>query len=245
MFIAGNWKMNGTIEQARTLARQLANQLPTGAPTTALFPPAPHLSAVLAEVAESPIFVGGQDCSPHVQGAHTGDISAGMLADIGARGVIIGHSERRTNHGETDAEIHAKVSAAMRTGIGVILCVGETREQREAGEAEAVVRAQLAAGLPDPLSGNAVTVAYEPVWAIGTGKVATRDDISTMHRMIRAWLRAHQPPLAETFILYGGSVKAANADDVFAADEVGGALVGGASLKADDFLGIITAAMNA
>ena len=245
MFIAGNWKMNGTLDQARALARALAEQLPAGAPTTALFPPAPHLTAVLEEVADSPIFVGGQDCSPHPDGAHTGDVSAAMLVDLGARGVIVGHSERRTNHGETDAQVLAKVTAGMQAGIGVILCVGETLEQREAGQAEAVVRGQLAAGLPETLSGDAITIAYEPVWAIGTGKVATRDDISAMHRMIRAWLREHRPALAETFILYGGSVKAANADDVFAAEEVGGALVGGASLKSDDFLGIITAAMNA
>ena len=245
MFIAGNWKMNGTLDEARALARALAEQLPAGAPRTALFPPAPHLMAVLEEVADSPIFVGGQDCSPHPNGAHTGDVSAAMLVDLGARGVIVGHSERRTNHGETDAQVLAKVTAGMQAGIGVILCVGETLEQREAGQAEAVVRGQLAAGLPETLSGDAITIAYEPVWAIGTGKVATRDDISAMHRMIRAWLREHRPTLAETFILYGGSVKAANADDVFAAEEVGGALVGGASLKSDDFLGIITAAMNA
>ncbi|CAI8366664.1 MAG: Triosephosphate isomerase [Rhodospirillaceae bacterium] len=160
MFIAGNWKMNGTLDEARALARTLVDQLPEGAPTTALFPPAPHLTAVLEEVADSPIFVGGQDCSPHPNGAHTGDVSAAMLVDLGARGVIVGHSERRTNHGETDAQVLAKVTAGMQAGIGVILCVGETLEQREAGQAEAVVRRQLAAGLPESLSGDAITIAY-------------------------------------------------------------------------------------
>jgi triosephosphate isomerase len=245
MFIAGNWKMNGTVTEARALAQALVDGLPSGAPRTAVFPPALHLSAVQDVLADSPIFAGGQDCSGAEKGAHTGDISASMLADIGARGVILGHSERRTDHGETNAEIRAKVQAGMDAGLGVVLCVGETLAEREAGTAEAVVRQQLAESLPEAITNTSLVLAYEPVWAIGTGKVATRDDISSMHAMIRAWLQENRPVIGQTLILYGGSVKPSNAEDVFAADEVGGALVGGASLKAEDFLGIIAAAMKA
>ena len=244
MFIAGNWKMNGTVEEAKTLARALVDGLPAGAPTTAIFPPALHMPAVGEIIKGSPIFMGGQDCSGADNGAHTGDLSVSMLADIGARGVIVGHSERRTDHGETNAEILSKVEAGMKAGMGVVLCVGETLEERESGEAENVVRSQLAACLPTEFTSGSVVIAYEPVWAIGTGKVATVDDISAMHSMIRNWLRENRPAIGETFILYGGSVKASNAADVFGADEVGGALVGGASLKSEDFLGIIAAAMK-
>lgn len=245
MFIAGNWKMNGTVAEAKTLAKALVDGLPDGAPTTAIFPPALHLSAVGDIIKDSPIFMGGQDCSGASNGAHTGDLSVQMLADIGARGVIVGHSERRTDHGETNAEILTKVEAGLDAGLGVVLCVGETLEERESGAAENVVRTQLEACLPASFSSGSVVIAYEPVWAIGTGKVATVDDISAMHSMIRGWLRENRPAIAETFILYGGSVKASNAADVFGAAEVGGALVGGASLKSDDFLGIIAAAMKA
>ena len=245
MFIAGNWKMNGTVAEAQALAQALVDGLPAGAPRTAVFPPALPLSAVGEIIKDSPIFMGGQDCSSAASGAHTGDISVGMLADIGARGVLVGHSERRTDHGESNAEVLAKVQACLGASLGVVLCVGETLEQREAGEAEAVVRQQLDEGLPPKIENGGVAVAYEPVWAIGTGKVATVDDISAMHRMIRGWLQDNRPEIGDTFILYGGSVKASNAADVFAADEVGGALVGGASLKSEDFLGIIAAAMKA
>lgn len=244
MFIAGNWKMNGTVAEAQALAKALVDGLPEGAPTTAIFPPALHLTAVGDVIKDSPIFMGGQDCSGAPNGAHTGDLSVAMLADIGARGVIVGHSERRTDHSETNAEILAKVEAGMAAGLGVVLCVGETLDERESGEAENVVRTQLEECLPVSFDSGSVVIAYEPVWAIGTGKVATVDDISAMHSMIRGWLRENRPAIGETFILYGGSVKASNAADVFGADHVGGALVGGASLKSDDFLGIIAAAMK-
>lgn len=245
MFIAGNWKMNGTVAEATALAQALVDGLPANAPTTAVFPPAVHLAAVGEVLQESPIFMGGQDCSGAEKGAHTGDISAAMLADIGARGVIIGHSERRTDHGETDAEIRQKVEAGLRAGLGVVLCVGETLAERESGAAQSVVREQLEGSLPKVFPSGSVVIAYEPVWAIGTGKVATVEDIASMHGMIRAWLGENRPELAQTFILYGGSVKPSNAAEIFALDEVGGALVGGASLKSDDFLGIIAAAMKA
>ncbi|MDG1413934.1 MAG: triose-phosphate isomerase [Alphaproteobacteria bacterium] len=245
MFIAGNWKMNGTVAQARVLAQALVNGLPDGAPATAIFPPAIHLAAVHDIIKDSPIFMGGQDCSSAENGAHTGDLSVAMLADIGARGVIVGHSERRTDHGESNEAILGKVKAAQSAGLGAVLCVGETLDERQSGRAETVVQSQLAACLPTTFDSGSVVIAYEPVWAIGTGMVATVQDISAMHSMIRQWLQAHRPEIADTFILYGGSVKAANAADVFGADEVGGALVGGASLKSDDFLGIIAAAMKA
>lgn len=245
MFIAGNWKMNGTVAQARDLAQALVNGLPDGAPATAIFPPAIHLAAVHDIIKDSPIFMGGQDCSSAENGAHTGDLSVAMLADIGARGVIVGHSERRTDHGESNEAILGKVKAAQSAGLGAVLCVGETLDERQSGRAETVVQSQLAACLPTTFDSGSVVIAYEPVWAIGTGMVATVQDISAMHSMIRQWLQSHRPEIADTFILYGGSVKAANAADVFGADEVGGALVGGASLKSDDFLGIIAAAMKA
>ena len=245
MFIAGNWKMNGTVAEAQALAQALVNGLPEGAPATAIFPPALHLAAVSDVIKASPIFMGGQDCSGAENGAHTGDLSVAMLSDIGARGVIVGHSERRTDHGESNEAILAKVQAGQSAGLGVVLCVGETLEQRKSGDAETVVQSQLAACLPTTFASGSVVIAYEPVWAIGTGMVATVDDISAMHSMIRRWLQQNRPEIAETFILYGGSVKASNAAHVFGADEVGGALVGGASLKSDDFLGIIAAAMKA
>lgn len=244
MFIAGNWKMNGTVSEARALAGALVQGLPENAPTTAIFPPAIHLAAVGDVIQESSIFMGGQDCSSAANGAHTGDVSVAMLKDMGARGVIVGHSERRAEHGETDAVARRKVEAGLEAGLGVILCVGETLDERESGNAEAVVRAQLAGSLPTAFPGGSVVIAYEPVWAIGTGKVATVDDIASMHRMIRAWLGDNRPELAQTFILYGGSVKPSNAAEIFAVEDVGGALVGGASLKSEDFLGIIAAAMK-
>ena len=243
MFIAGNWKMNGTVAEAEALAQALVDGLPEGAPATAVFPPALHLGAVGKVLEGSKIFMGGQDCSGAEKGAHTGDISVSMLADMGARGVIVGHSERRTDHGESDADVLAKVKAGLSAGLGVVLCVGETLEERDRGRAEAVVREQLGGSLPTDFPAGSVVIAYEPVWAIGTGKVATLSDIAAMHGMIRSWLQDNRPEIAKTFILYGGSVKASNAAEIFATDEVGGALVGGASLKSDDFLGIIAAAM--
>jgi triosephosphate isomerase len=189
------------------------------------------------------VAVGGQDCRAEASGAFTGDVAAEQLADAGASLVILGHSERRAGYGETDALVAAKVEAALRAGLEPIVCVGETLEQREAGEALAVVAAQVRGSLPAGLSGRAYSVAYEPVWAIGTGLTPTTPEIEDVHRAIRAVLvdmfgeAGRAPP-----ILYGGSVKPSNAVEILAADEVGGALVGGASLKAEDFLAIIKAA---
>jgi triosephosphate isomerase (TIM) len=187
----------------------------------------------------SAVAVGAQDCHPRASGAHTGDISAAMLRDCGATHVILGHSERRADHGETDALVRAKVEAAVSAGLMPVVCVGETEAQRETGEQDAAVAAQLAGSLPDGFAG---VVAYEPVWAIGTGRTPTEADVAAMHAHIRAELvRRLGPAGAGLRILYGGSVKPGNAAALMALPEVGGALVGGASLVADDFLGIARA----
>jgi triosephosphate isomerase len=193
------------------------------------------------------IGVGAQDCHAAEGGAHTGDISAAMLKDSGAGFVIVGHSERRADHGETDADVKAKAEAALAVGLSAIVCVGETEAQRDAGEAEAVVARQLEGSLPRGESAAVkVTVAYEPVWAIGTGRTPTVDDIGAMHRAIRQRLNAvYGDDGAAIRILYGGSVKPENAAELLGADEVGGALVGGASLTAESFLGIVAAAHEA
>lgn len=192
------------------------------------------------------IAIGGQDCHPEVSGAHTGDISAEMLADAGATHVIVGHSERRTDHGESDAVVQAKASAAMASGLVTIVCIGETLEEREAGQTLSVVGTQLAGSLPADVQTQKLVVAYEPVWAIGTGKVPTLAEIGEVHDFLRAKLAeigigAHN----DVPLLYGGSVKPSNASEIFAVSNVDGALVGGASLKAADFSGIITALENA
>jgi triosephosphate isomerase len=201
------------------------------------------LVQTLAEALETAA-VGGQDCHHKAAGAFTGDVSAAMLADAGAGFAIVGHSERRALHGESDAVVKAKAEAALAAGIGVIVCVGETEAQRDAGEVEAVVAAQLDGSLPRGDGAAAqVTVAYEPVWAIGTGRVPSVADVGAMHRAIRARLGAiYGADGAAVRILYGGSVNAGNAAELLAADEVGGALVGGASLSAESFLTIVAAA---
>ena len=195
-------------------------------------PPATLLSTVGGILAGSGIALGGQDCHAASKGAYTGDISAEMLADIGCNYVILGHSERRRGHGETDAVVRDKISAAWRAGLVAILCVGETQRQRQAGEAHAVVSSQLAGSMPDDATAVSLVVAYEPVWAIGTGLTATTEDIAAMH----AEIRSHIP--SGTRILYGGSVNPKNADVILCLPEVDGALVGGASLNADDFWAI-------
>lgn len=187
--------------------------------------------------------IGGQDCRAEAEGAYTGDLSAEMLADAGAAWVVLGHSERRAGHGETDRLVAAKVEGALRAGLEPVVCVGETLEQREAGEAVSVVEAQLRGSLPSALTDRAFCVAYEPVWAIGAGRTPTVEQIGDMHASIRSALveRFGQPGRAAP-ILYGGSVKPSNAQSILAVAEVDGALVGGASLKAEDFLGIVRAA---
>ncbi|WP_347303692.1 triose-phosphate isomerase [Croceibacterium sp. TMG7-5b_MA50] len=241
-YIVGNWKMHGTramVAEARAIDRAAERLIKV---EVALAPPATLIQAIRKEA--SLIGVGAQDCHTAEGGAHTGDISAAMVKDAGAGFVIVGHSERRANHGETDADVRAKAQAALAVSINVIVCVGETEGQRDAGQAEAVVASQLDASLPRGEHVlERVTVAYEPVWAIGTGRTPTTEDVAAMHRAIRAKLLEIYGEGAEAVrILYGGSVKADNAAALLAADEVGGALVGGASLTAESFVGIVVAA---
>jgi len=237
--IAGNWKMNG-LEAALGEARAVAAGLGASKGRVAICPPATLVHRLAAAVAGTPVLVGGQDCHAKASGAHTGDVAAEMLADAGASLVILGHSERRADHGETDAIVADKVRAALRAGLEPIVCVGETLAEREAGKALAIVEGQIRASLPAELGGTAFCVAYEPVWAIGTGLTPTTPQIEEIHRAIRAVLNEMFGEAgARAPILYGGSVKPANAEEILHAAEVGGALVGGASLKAEDFLGII------
>jgi triosephosphate isomerase (TIM) len=236
--VAGNWKMNGLRADGLALAGELAQRARTAKGGDGLgcelliCPPATLLSAVREVIGGSGIALGGQDCHAASKGAFTGDISGEMLADAGCTHVILGHSERRHGHGETDAEISAKIGAARRAGLIAVLCVGETKEQRQAGEAVAVVSAQLAGSIADSAAGDPLIVAYEPVWAIGTGLSATLDDIEQMHAAIRARLDP------QTRILYGGSVNPTNAAAILGLADVDGALVGGASLDADAFWAI-------
>jgi triosephosphate isomerase len=233
--IAGNWKMNGLatslaeIEKLNTALKQTPP-----ACDVLICPPATLISRAVAIAGVVPI--GGQDCRAEVSGAFTGDISAEMLKDAGATAVIVGHSERRQYHGETDAMVAAKAKAAWRAGLLAIICVGETEAERDAGQANRICKTQLAASVPEGATVANTVIAYEPVWAIGTGKTPTLVEIAQMHAHIRACLGS---PLR---ILYGGSAKPANAPEILSLPEVGGALVGGASLKADDFLQIIRAA---
>ena len=242
--IAGNWKMNGTgadLSEAQTLMQDLA-QTPA-ATRVALCPPATLIARMAWFLREGALEVGGQDCRAEISGAYTGDISAEMLADAGAKLVILGHSERRAGYGETDALVAAKAEAALRAGLEPIICVGETLQEREAGRAVEVVRGQVMGSLPASLDGKVFAVAYEPVWAIGTGLTPTLEQIEEVHRAVRAaMIERLGLGVAAVPILYGGSVKPDNARDILAVPEVGGALVGGASLKAADFLGIIRAA---
>lgn len=242
--IAGNWKMNGQTDglaQAQTLIAEIEKSAPVC--RVAVMPPATLVSRIAEAAQGLAVQVGGQDCRAEAEGAFTGDVSAELLVEAGAALVILGHSERRQGHGETDADVAAKVEAALRAGLEPVICIGETLEQREAGRAVEVVRAQIAGSLPTSLDGRAFAVAYEPVWAIGTGLTPTLEQIAEVHAAVRA---AMVEQLGEggraAPILYGGSVKPGNAAEILAVDEVGGALVGGASLKADDFLAIIRAA---
>jgi triosephosphate isomerase len=242
LYIVGNWKMQGTramLSEARAIDRAAERLIKA---EVALAPPFTLIHATSKEAGL--IGVGAQDCHAAEGGAHTGDISAAMLKDSGAGFVIVGHSERRADHGETDADVKAKAEAALAAGLAVIVCLGETEAQRDAGEAESVVAAQLAGSLPRAEgAADRVTVAYEPVWAIGTGRTPTVEDVGQMHRSIREQLtEIYGEAGAHVRILYGGSVKPDNAAELLAADEVGGALVGGASLTAESFLGIIVAA---
>jgi triosephosphate isomerase len=239
--IAGNWKMNGlggSLGEVEALRAALAEAAP--ACRVALCPPATLIER-MARAAGEGIEIGGQDCRAESHGAFTGDVSAVMLRDAGATLVILGHSERRQGHGETDAVVAAKAEAALSAGLEPIICVGETLEQREAGRAVEVVRGQVMGSLPAILAEKgAFAVAYEPVWAIGTGLTPSLEQIEAVHRAVRAAMIERLGPAgAARPILYGGSVKPDNAREILAVPEVGGALVGGASLKAADFLGIV------
>ncbi len=235
---AGNWKMNG-LRADLSEVRALAARFPDPRATIVICPPATLLGAMAAALAGSAVAVGGQDCHKAAKGAHTGDIAATMLADAGARYVILGHSERRSDHGESSADVLAKALAAQSAGLTTILCLGETLAQRDAGATLDVVLAQLAGSVPAQASAVNTIVAYEPVWAIGTGRTPTLAQIAEVHDALRAALPDRAIPL-----LYGGSVKPENARAIFGLDNVDGALVGGASLKAADF-GQIVAALDA
>jgi triosephosphate isomerase len=239
--IAGNWKMNG-LAASLAEAKAVAAGLGTTSARVAICPPSILIHRMASALAGGPVLVGGQDHHWDDAGAFTGDISAEMLADAGASLVILGHSERRAGYRETDALVAGKVLAALRAGLEPIVCVGETLDERKAGKALAIVTGQVRGSLPAELAGTAFSVAYEPVWAIGTGLTPTTPEIEEVHRAIRATLVEMFGPAGKSVpILYGGSVKPGNAAEILHADEVGGALVGGASLKADDFLGIIRA----
>ena len=237
--VAGNWKMHGTsADLAEVTAISIAAE--TADCDVALCLPA---SLIERAVRAAPGFaIGGQDCHAADKGAHTGDISAAMLKDAGATLTIIGHSERREAHAETDADVRAKAETALAAGLSVILCIGESLEIREAGQAVSVVSAQVDASLPKT-DGSNLAIAYEPIWAIGTGKIPSMQDIAEMHAALRERLVAAYGEAGRSIrILYGGSVKASNAAEIFAVADVDGALVGGASLKAGDFLPIVAAA---
>ncbi len=236
--IAGNWKMNGLAAARAELDKVIAGAATLPATIDLLVcPPYLLIPGFAARARGSRVAIGGQDCHAEPSGAHTGDISAEMLADAGATAVIVGHSERRQDHHETDVEVHAKALAARRTGLFAIVCVGETRAERAAADALAVVRRQLDRSLPDDAAHLAI--AYEPVWAIGTGLTPTPGEVGEMHGFIRERLATRFGAAgAGARILYGGSVKPGNAKELLAVENVDGALVGGASLKADEFLAI-------
>jgi triosephosphate isomerase len=241
--VAGNWKMNGLKRSAAELGPIMQGYADLWRTLDLMVcPPATLVSAFAVAVLGSKVAIGAQDCHPNASGAHTGDLSAEMLADAGATAVILGHSERRTDHHETSAEVLAKTLAAWRAGLTAIVCIGETRAERDRGETLPVCAAQLGGSLPDGASAENLVIAYEPVWAIGTGLTPTTDDVAQAHRFIRERLGERFGAVANGIrILYGGSVKPANAKELLGVENVDGALVGGASLKADDFLGIASA----
>ncbi|MEL7028343.1 MAG: triose-phosphate isomerase [Pseudomonadota bacterium] len=239
--IAGNWKMNGltaALDELRAVKAGLA-----GASADAMICPPATLLADAARLAAGAPAIGGQDCHTNASGAHTGDISADMLADAGAVAVIVGHSERRADHGESDDVVQAKAEAAFRAGLTAIICIGETEAERDGGETLSVLGRQLAGSIPDSAASASFVVAYEPVWAIGTGRTPTLEEIGEAHRFIRAELSERFGGAGATVrLLYGGSVKPGNAAEILKVSDVNGALVGGASLKASDFLAILKAA---
>ena len=238
---AGNWKMNGAGAALGEVSALIAAHPAPGCEML-LCPPATLIAAMSTLAAGHPLLVGAQDCHFAASGAHTGDISAAMLIEAGASHVILGHSERRADHGETDALVHSKARAAIAVGLTAIVCVGETEAQRDAGDTLAVIGAQLAGSVPTDATATTLVIAYEPVWAIGTGRTPTLAQIAEVHAFLRSKLAAHIGAQASGVrLLYGGSVKPANAVEIFAVKDVDGALVGGASLKAADFGAIVSA----
>ena len=241
--VAGNWKMNGLradLDQIQAIAQGAAEY--AGKIDVVVCPPMTLLYVATALAEDTGLGIGAQDCHSEPSGAHTGDVSAEMIADCLASYVIVGHSERRTDHGETDAVVAAKAMAAWRAGLTAIICVGETEDERENGSAHDVVGRQLAGSIPDGATAANTVVAYEPVWAIGTGRTPTVDDVAAMHSFIRRQLSSRLSDAADGMrVLYGGSVKPTNAEELMAIENVDGALVGGASLKSADFLAICAA----
>jgi triosephosphate isomerase len=240
--VVGNWKMNGSRASVEALLGDMVSAVPASGPEVAVCPTYVHLAQALELCQSSAISVGAQDCSPMKSGAYTGEVAPDMLAELGCRWVILGHSERRQYHGESDVLVASKLTAAIEAGLYPIVCIGETLEQREAGTAETVVGAQLEGALQGQGDLEHLVVAYEPVWAIGTGLTASPEQAQEMHAFIRNFLGdlAGVDAMA-TRILYGGSVKADNAAQLFAGTDIDGALVGGAALVAKDFLAIVHA----
>lgn len=245
--VAGNWKSNGLLADARSLAQALADASWSQAVDVAVFPPYVHLAATQAILESSPVILGAQDISPFGVGAFTGEINGAMLADLGCHYVLVGHSERRSLCGDDDDALSRKIERTLSSGLAPILCVGETLEEREGGRARDVVLGQLESVWKrmDHAAGPQLTIAYEPVWAIGTGHSASPGEAEEVHRWIRAWLVGQMAAAGEaTRILYGGSVNGGNAAELFRCQNIDGALVGGASLKIEDFLEIYRRAAN-
>ena len=238
--IAGNWKMNGLKDAMAEFEAMVAGAPSVAAKADLLVCPPATLVAAFAEKARGTVVaVGAQDCHPKPSGAHTGDISAEMLADAGAKAIIVGHSERRADHGESDQLVRQKTEAVWRAGLVAVVCIGESEEQRNAGQTLDILRGQLSLSLPDASTANNLVVAYEPIWAIGTGRTPTAADVEQIHKFIRDLLTERfKGEGSKMRILYGGSVKPSNAAELMAVANVDGALVGGASLKAADFLAI-------
>ncbi|MBO6948384.1 MAG: triose-phosphate isomerase [Rhodospirillales bacterium] len=242
--IAGNWKMNASSEMAVNLIDGLLTWPGKPGVEMLVCPPSPYLGPVGAMISESDIRLGAQTCHPNASGAHTGDVAAEMLADLGCSYVIVGHSERRADHGETDADVHAQAEATHRAGLSAIVCVGETEAERDAGKTLDIVGAQVANSVPDGATAENTVVAYEPVWAIGTGRTPTSDQVQEVHAAIRSGLKERfgDAIASGMRLLYGGSMKPSNAAELLALADVDGGLIGGASLKAEDFTAIADAA---
>lgn len=240
--IAGNWKMNMLRAEGEALAAALTSGIKPGASADLLVcPPATLLAPVSTVLADSSVALGAQDCHMNEAGAHTGDISAAMIKDLGAAYVIVGHSERRADHAESDVLVRAKAAAVLAAGLTPIICVGETEAERDAGQAETIVGKQIRGSVPEAAAEDTIVIAYEPVWAIGTGRTPTIDDIAAMHAHMRQVAGSVLGGADKLRLLYGGSVKPGNAVEILALEDVDGALVGGASLKAEDFLAIAAA----